>query len=401
LYGYDNVNQNNENEEETTSATAISQQLQESVDEAIKFHKYGGSLKSVQKFLDGQIDQTLSRLGVDYEPTDRDNATVASDPKKTPVEYLKEYYQNHNIPRGGYGQELPVRYIDKRPPANTGSEENDIVKNALMGKRWIDVTEQWHHNRYVVSVGPDLKVTCPNIVTFSPGTYEEKKFCVTASDTNHHDDDRDGDHNNTSVEDSRRAVEANSDNKDAECHIFSIGSNDQWGFEEDVMKIFKNRRCHTHTFDCTLPGEPKLKPQNDHVHFYPYCVGSQDDTKSNNNDKITTKKYLPYSELWNATGISSAPKLLKMDVEGFEFDVLISMLSHAPSSTWPEQIMMEVHWATRMVDVEWMLRTRQSAEIAMFFDILFNVGGYMPVTRKYFRKCSTCMEILLMRVNCA
>lgn len=62
--------------------------------------------------------------------------------------------------------------------------------------------------------------------------------------------------------------------------------------------------------------------------------------------------------------------------------------------------MMEVHYGTRMVEVEWMLRTRQAAEMALFFDTLFNTGGYMPVIRKYFRGCPTCMEILLLRVHC-
>ena len=64
--------------------------------------------------------------------------------------------------------------------------------------------------------------------------------------------------------------------------------------------------------------------------------------------------------------------VLKMDVERFEFDVLSSMLAR---SMWPEQIMMEVHWATRMVDVSTMLRIIQAAELSLFFGMLFTHGG--------------------------
>jgi hypothetical protein len=94
-----------------------------------------------------------------------------------------------------------------------------------------------------------------------------------------------------------------------------------------------------------------------------------------------------------------------MDVEGFEFDVLTAMLQDLTSDgemiIWPEQIMMEVHYMTRMVDIDWMLRTRQAAEIALFFDMLWNAGGYLPVKVQYFGEwCPSCMEILLLRVRC-
>ncbi|KAL3909323.1 MAG: hypothetical protein SGILL_008131 [Bacillariaceae sp.] len=187
------------------------------------------------------------------------------------------------------------------------------------------------------------------------------------------------------------------------CHIFSIGSNDQWGFETSVREKLPN--CHTHTFDCTLKGLPKHQPKNDDkVHFYPYCVsgGNDDGSDTYQQPKQDDRNYLSYHDLWKATSIQHPPKLLKMDVEGFEFDVLTSMLASFESSNyWPEQIMMEVHFITRMVDLDWMLRTRQSAELALFFDTLWNAGGYIPIKVQYFGEwCPSCMEILLLRVKC-
>lgn len=110
--------------------------------------------------------------------------------------------------------------------------------------------------------------------------------------------------------------------------------------------------------------------------------------------------YLPYHKLVAATLVlQTAPKLLKMDIEGFEYNVLETVLSGDPTF-WPEQIMMEVHWATRMVKLPWMTRTRTAGEIAMFFGMLFNHGGYIVANSRVFDGCEPCMEVLLVKVLC-
>eukprot|EP00986_Skeletonema_menzelii_P019583 scaffold28514_cov331-Skeletonema_menzelii.AAC.1 len=63
-----------------------------------------------------------------------------------------------------------------------------------------------------------------------------------------------------------------------------------------------------------------------------------------------------------------------MDIEGFEYSVILNSILSSDPLMWPEQIMMEVHWATRMVDVPWMPRTRSASELALFFGVLFNRG---------------------------
>lgn len=374
---------------------SLLQYLENSVQESIRFHQFGGSLKSVQRYLDSQVPDTIRRLGLGYEqmdPSKQKEIMKGVSPETTPaVEYIREYYRRNNVPRGGYGQPLPIRFTDHtnvgRHDASTPTpkDHHSLVKHVLYGERWMDVLETWSSSRYDAAVGPTLNPMCPQILRFAQGSYEEKMFCV---DQNTKDETLTAHASNTAV--------TSSETVESACHIFSIGSNDQWGFEEDVMA--KLAHCHTHTFDCTLPGPPRHKPGVDRVHFYPFCMGTGAEK-----DRLTKKKsakYLSYAQLWNATGASSPPKLLKMDIEGFEFDTLISLLADSPSNTWPEQIMMEVHYGTRMVEVEWMLRTRQAAEMALFFDTLFNTGGYMPVIRKYFRGCPTCMEILLLRVHC-
>jgi hypothetical protein len=136
----------------------------------------------------------------------------------------------------------------------------------------------------------------------------------------------------------------------------------------------------THTFDCTLQNnKPRQKPNSDNVQFYPYCIGDgEGDSNNNNNTDDKTKRFLPYKELWERTNTTRPPKLLKIDVEGFEFGVIPSMLRNLPQEIWAEQIMMEVHWGTRMVDVPSMLRTRQASEISLMFGQLFQLRMIPP-----------------------
>lgn len=214
------------------------------------------------------------------------------------------------------------------------------------------------------------------MITFSPGSYEGKNLCLAAT---------------------QEQKEQPQSTVGDECNILSIGSNDQWGFEIDVME--KLSGCVTHTFDCTLKDNtPKQKPQNDNINFYPYCIGlsgvqgSSHLTYEKLCEVVTTRQNKTATKL-------SPPNLLKMDIEGFEFDVISMMLS-SPTSLWPEQIMLEVHWATRMVGVEWMPRTLTAAEISLFFGTLFNHGGYIVVNMQMFEGCQPCLEVLLVRVVC-
>ena len=362
--------------------------ISEAVDAADKYHSLGGSLKAVQEYLDRQIAPTLDRLDITYQPkrmttpdkNNNNNNNNQNDLVVLPVdEYLRQYFDTHDVPRGGYGQPLPLTYQSK--------EHKDTNNNAVLQKslhkdrvqhRWMDVMEPWSYGRFQVAVGPQLP-SCPHMAKFSEGTYEAKSFCLTMT-TRPIENDSNGEVKN----------QQHGSTKD-ECHVFSIGSNDQWGFEEELLQ--KLPACHVHTFDCTLKDNtPRKKPNDARVHFYPHCVSSSATERGG-------KSYQTYSGLVAATGIQHPPKVLKMDIEGFEFDVLSNMLQ-SPSSLWPEQIMMEVHFASRMIDLTWLLRTRQTAEMAMFFDLLYNKGGYMPAHIKYINGCPTCMEILLVRVHC-
>jgi len=319
----------------------------------IQFHQRGGNLHSIEKYLNSHMGSTLRSLNVQFTPKGEKN------PTENAVEYLQDYYEKNNVARGGYGQPLPGALSSKYG--------NNIINQVLFEKRWINVVEPPILGRFDAGVGP-VGPDCSHKVSFSEGTYEQKTICIVPK----------GD-----AQEQQQPKE-----EPEECNILSIGSNDQWGFEEEVMQ--KLPGCVTHTFDCTLKNmTPQKKPKTNNIKFYPHCIGSND----------AQPPYLPYEKIWSATQTNTPPKLLKMDVEGFEYDVINTMLS-SDQSIWPEQIMMEVHWATRMVDIPWMPRTRTAAEIALFFGELFNHGGYIVAHSSVFPGCQPCMEVLLVRVMC-
>jgi hypothetical protein len=185
----------------------------------------------------------------------------------------------------------------------------------------------------------------------------------------------------------------------SDCHVISIGGNDNWDFETSVVEDMKG--CQTHTFDCTLQGgQPKQKPDRDDIHFYPYCINDHNHVDEHG------REYLTYFDIIARAGLKGPPTLLKMDVEGFEFDIFSHMIQQANQqpeqySYWlPQQMQVEIHWATRMRGVAWMARTRTSAELALLSGMMFTGGGYMPIFQNWDKGCPSCIEVLYFRFTC-
>ena len=146
-----------------------------------------------------------------------------------------------------------------------------------------------------------------------------------------------------------------------------IESNGQWGFEEEIHRA---TNCITNTFDCTVSGNPR-KPNIDSIHFYPFCVSSKNEVRDR-------REYMTYSQLIEKTGMTKPSALFKMDVEGFEYDVMAQMLDEAEKNDnmhmLSSQISLELHYATRMYDIPWMSRGFTTAEIVMVVGMMFRKG---------------------------
>lgn len=338
------------------------QSIEGAIKDATQWHKGGWNLKSLQLYLDNQISSTIVMNDIYFVRNGQNEQQIHG---KDVEIFIKDYFNANAQARAGYGKILPGKLQKTVNLRGTGGVWED---------RFIEVDEPWSFERWNASLGP-IGPICKNITKLGSG-YEAKYFCDWELS------------NGSKLKSSTHDME--------ECHIFSIGSNDQWGFETDLLSL---SNCTIHTFDCTLKGgTAKNKPKSDRVVFYNFCIGLRNET-------FNGRQYAPYSELWGKTGAKNAPKLVKMDVEGFEYDVIIGILEeyrngHLPEELLPEQIIVELHWATKMVDLPWLLRTRGAAEISLFLGILFS-AGYMPVYSHFDSGCVPCLEVLFVRVLCS
>jgi len=361
-------------------------QIVRAVQDAEAFHVSGGrNLKTLQLYLDKQIDATFRDLGVTLANGNNKEDSIT----KTVHEYLKI---NDKHGRGGYDQrELPDKVQLSFPNTNNVNK----VRGKTKQRRRVDVHEEDSEQRWITGLGPIGPPCQLDRIQLRKKIHYEDKFMCSYSDLVNNDKDEDADTTDDEDED------------EEDCDMMSIGSNDQWGFES---KVTGETKCRTHTFDCTLPGTgPKRKPNTDRVQFYPYCIAAQDDVEEDVDDTITEntdkkkkqqRKFLSYASMWKMTGMKHPPRLLKMDVEGFEYDVLTSMMGQNDNNILPEQINVELHYATRMYDLPWMLRSRQASEISMLVGHMYLQGGYMPVSYNWDPGCASCVEVSFVKVLC-
>ena len=127
--------------------------------------------------------------------------------------------------------------------------------------------------------------------------------------------------------------------KEKECVVVSIGSQNLWVFEE---AIYQNTSCRIEVFDCTVPGASPpthiqvllawlvwrgsvgklwlaLKADVDgwqgRTTLHHICIGDQDAV-------INGQTFLSWASITKRIGMTAAPAYVKMDIEGYEYNVL-------------------------------------------------------------------------------
>ena len=356
----------------------------EHIDSAYKqldqFHNGGGNLKIIETFLNEQMDPTLALLGATFTPNGSKDPIP---PEKSIVKEIRHLLkaQDKNK-RGGYNQ--------RKIPGDFNTDPNMKALRSVT-KPWeksimFDVIEPHSMGRWEKGVGPTPDICRHQDKILAPwgtkGRWHKSKFMCSYPGKRRSGDD------GTNHENSGTTL-----NGDQQCNMISVGSNREWDFEESISK---ETNCTTHTFDCTTAANP-MKPAVDSIHYYPYCLAKEFQTVDGN-------EYLTYFGMTEKIGLTKAPDLLKMDVEGFEFDIFTQMLDHAEQTNskhlLPSQISTELHFSTRMYDLDWHLRMRQTAEIAMFAGMMYNRGGYVLTHIKLYSGCPSCADVLFVRVFC-
>lgn len=392
----------------------------ESIEAAYKsleeFHNGGGNLKVIESYLNDNMDETLRLLNITFTP-------VGSDKPLPPGESIskvinKLLIQNDKRKRRGYDQRhMPGLY-------------QPLYNKALRGRRnrrmSFDVIEPTSYfSRWKHGLGP-IPNLCKYLDVIRPiggkkeQSFEEKFMCSIL----HNNERKDNNSTSTSHQIKNATIdsvvlarsmmnaevnleasegttleqgkEEEEDKKKTasslSCQMISIGSNGEWGFENSVIA---STDCVVHTFDCTVLRPSK--PVTDSIHFYPYCISAE-------HNKIGHQEFITYSQIVEKANLPQPPVLLKIDVEGFEYDVFTQMLKEAQEKNLkhllPQQISVELHYSTRMYDLPWHMRFRQAGEIALFAGLMYRQGGYVIVHVKYIRGCDSCAEVLFVRVFC-
>ncbi len=173
-----------------------------------------------------------------------------------------------------------------------------------------------------------------------------------------------------------------------ECVIYSLGSGGTWGFEEEVLK---KTNCRVETFDCTMHKNYDAPPALRHrVRFHAICLSSSD-------YELNGRKFVSWPTLNKITGIANQPTFLKMDIEGYEFPVMKSIIDSGVML--PLQIAMEVHYE-RTIGGIIDFRKANSLEVYSFANYLYKFGGYYLIDRHDNVACKHCTEVVFAKLNC-
>lgn len=211
-----------------------------------------------------------------------------------------------------------------------------------------------------------------------------------------------------------------------DCIIYSIGCNNQWKFEEALLEL---TTCHIHTFDCTGPRSRFEVPQHERLHFHHKCLASEPspgpaepcDEKTPQNNMCGPLETL--QQLQSSLGHGRLD-LLKMDMEGFEINLLRSWWgSHRRSKSgestandvYPNQILMELHYRAypnmykQLASPVVLEHEEENSHLATIFEFATAVDfvtlthellemGYVVVHRDDNPNCKHCTELVLVRV---
>lgn len=180
--------------------------------------------------------------------------------------------------------------------------------------------------------------------------------------------------------------------------LYSIGCNNKWKFEYAVLQTTPYQ---VHTFDCT--GDRKrFDPLNNPSAFFHYeCLAGTAEQAEQEN-------YYRLPDLVKRHN-HSVVDLIKMDIEGYEWDVFKMFKEHylndpEHSNTYlPMQIVFEMHFHTIVRELEpegafpnW---KTELDFIDFYHDVLLDLG-YIIAKRMDHRRCPHCTELTLMRYYC-
>jgi len=192
--------------------------------------------------------------------------------------------------------------------------------------------------------------------------------------------------------------------KERQCIIYSIGGNNQWDFEIDLLQ---RTTCEIHTFDCTGPSTRFQKPSHDRLKFHHVCLGTEHEDAPAN----CTGRFHKCGATWTLLEMQlmlghDRIDLLKMDIETFEWPILLSWPLLLEEKDWsrdvtlPMQVLVEIHYWTHITERRRTGKKYKSAIEMVDLQARFLQMGYVVAVRDDNPKCTHCTELTLVRYRC-
>jgi len=167
------------------------------------------------------------------------------------------------------------------------------------------------------------------------------------------------------------------------CIVYSLGSNNQWEFERDVLN---QSPCLVHTFDCTGDRARFQVPQHDRLAFHYECLYGGDVQAQGRR----APNFYTLDEIMSRHGHTQVD-LFKIDIEGYEWGVFENFVS---LRNLPMQVLVEIHWLAPFWG-----SYKSEADIVTLAEKLLDMG-YVVVQRDDNNRCRFCTELTLLRLFC-
>ena len=182
------------------------------------------------------------------------------------------------------------------------------------------------------------------------------------------------------------------------CVIYSIGGNNEWSFELDLVE---KTPCDIHTFDCTGSESRFQVPDHPRINFHYTCLvpeGTKDFSSEGSGSFMTLQ------QIQSMLGHRRVD-ILKMYIEGYEWPILLQWYTtfdvRAPSLHLPMQILVEIHYKTQMNA----LATSRTSDFKFPTDMItlkkhLTDMGYFSTVYDLNPQCRHCLELTLLRMWC-
>jgi FkbM family methyltransferase len=180
------------------------------------------------------------------------------------------------------------------------------------------------------------------------------------------------------------------------CVVYGVGIAGKIAFEAEIAR----RKCEVHAFDCTSDAESMLvKAAEANIQFHPWCIGTPRSFENTTYTKGNTKQifeFLTLDAIMRRLGHDHLD-MLKMDVEGFEWDLLEQEVIQAKDTRRPAQLLFELH--TQAAKPKYvppaLIRGKDRAAVQDLFARLAEVG-YSVVSIEANENDPACSEFTLL-----